>query len=434
MSSLAPEVALACANLFQYSAMMADKAAGANYNNYLHLCGGDAVRVVSFMARISSVSSLVTFVLGPKIGEIGDRLGRKPVLVGAQLVMALCWYFRNARAYSSIRIAMPVVLAVRWINGLSYNSFVANRVATLSDVYSGSKLALAQSYIAASMGVAYLIGPLVLTPLVGKSITAAFRVRWMCAAASALVLHFGLAETNVNAQEGVGGDVNGNNNDNNNSTNDSGGNNKKKTSMNPVSFLTLFQRKRSLAWFTLAQAMQKLSMPTQSLSSVTTFHVQQVVQWNPLEYGRILMLEGFGWMCGSRFTKKLLPVLGGESFVLLCNVASSLVFGLRAMARDSGRRARALFLLSLVPMLAANQKCVVVDAAAVDAAVASGMGRGECSAALENINAIIYIIAPHMWAALYKKGPYLPFYAAAVITLLSQIPYRLGHAAAASGD
>ena len=175
-------------------------------------------------------------------------------------------------------------------------------------------------------------------------------------------------------------------------------------------------------------------MPTQSLSSVTTFHVQQVVQWNPLEYGRILMLEGFGWMCGSRFTKKFLPVLGGETFVLICNVAAALVFGLRAMARDSGRRARALFLLSLVPMLAANQKCVVVDAAAVDAAVASGMGRGECSAALENINAIIYIVAPHMWAALYKKGPYLPFYAAAVITLLSQIPYRLGIAAAASGD
>ena len=51
-------------------------------------------------------------------------------------------------------------------------------------------------------------------------------------------------------------------------------------------------------------------------------------------------------------------------------MAAALVFGLRAMARDSGRRARALFLLSLVPMLAGNQKCVVVDAAAVDAAVA----------------------------------------------------------------
>ena len=87
---LKPETALAVCNLFQYSAMMADKAAGANYNNYLNLCRGDKVKVVSFMARISSVSSLVTFVLGPWIGELSDTLGRKPVLVGTQMIMAVC--------------------------------------------------------------------------------------------------------------------------------------------------------------------------------------------------------------------------------------------------------------------------------------------------------------------------------------------------------
>jgi MFS family permease len=196
-----PEAALAVCNLFQYSAMMADKAAGANYKNYLNLCRGDTAEVVSFMARISSVSSLVTFVLGPRIGALSDRLGRKPVLVGTQLAMAACWYWRNALTYPSIRIAVPCVLAVRWTNGLCYNSFMANRVAALADVYSGSKLALAQSYLSASMGLAYLVGPLLLTPLVGKSIGAAFRARWMCAAASALVLQFGLAETNAGAAQ-----------------------------------------------------------------------------------------------------------------------------------------------------------------------------------------------------------------------------------------
>lgn len=422
--SAAPEAALAVCNLFQYSAMMADKAAGANYNNYLNLCRGDTVEVVSFMARISSVSSLVTFLLGPRVGALSDRLGRKPVLVGAQLVMAACWYWRNALTYPSIRIAMPCVLAVRWTNGLCYNSFMANRVAALADVYSGSKLALAHSYLAASMGVAYLVGPLVLTPLVGKSIEAAFRARWMCAAASALVLQFGLTETNAAAVQARRDDKSALSSPKDGTA----------TNLNPISFLTLFRRKSSLAWFTLAQAMQKMSMPTESLSSVTTFHIQQVLQWNPIEYGRILMVEGFAWMCGSRFTKKLLPLLGDQRFVLLCNVAAALAFGLRALARDCGRKARALFLLSLVPMLAANQKCVVVDAAAVDAAVASGMGRGECSAALANINAVIYIVAPHLWASLYKKSKFLPFYCAAGITLASQIPYYLGKRAAANGD
>jgi DHA1 family tetracycline resistance protein-like MFS transporter len=419
-----PEAALAVCNLFQYSAMMADKAAGANYKNYLNLCRGDTAEVVSFMARISSVSSLVTFVLGPRIGALSDRLGRKPVLVGTQLAMAACWYWRNALTYPSIRIAVPCVLAVRWTNGLCYNSFMANRVAALADVYSGSKLALAQSYLSASMGLAYLVGPLLLTPLVGKSIGAAFRARWMCAAASALVLQFGLAETNAGAAQARRGGRSARLSPKSGTA----------TNPNPISFLTLFRRSSSLAWFTLAQAMQKLSTPTESLSSVTTFHIQQVLQWNPIEYGRILMVEGFSWMCGSRFTKKLLPLLGDQRFVLMCNVAAALAFGLRALARDCGRKARALFLLSLVPMLAANQKCVVVDAAAVDAAVASGMGRGECSAALANINAVIYIVAPPLWASLYKKYKFLPFYCAAGITLASQIPYYLGKRAAANGD
>ena len=420
---VAPETALAICNLFQYSAMIADKAAGANYNNYLNLCRGDTAKVVTFMARISSVSSLISFVLGPRIGDISDRLGRKPVSVGAQLLMAVCWYWRNALEYPSLRIATPCVLAVRWINGLCYNSFMANRVAALADVHCGNELALAQSFIASSMGVAYLAGPLILTPLVGKSISAAFRARWMCAAVCTLTLLVGLQETNVHATEGRSDDKKRRD-----------ATRKNAASINPVSFITLFRRKRSLAWFSLAQAMQKLSMPTQSLSSVTTFHVQQVLQWSPIHYARILMVEGFTWMCGSRFTKTLLPVLGDRRFVSLCNVAAALSFSLRALARDSGRKARTLFLLSLVPMLAANQKCVVVDAAAVDAAVSSGMGRGECSAALANINAIIYIVAPHMWASLYKKSPFLPFYFAAAISLASQIPYHLGKMAAENGN
>ena len=265
------------------------------------------------------------------------RLGRKPVLVGTQMIMAVCWYWRNALKYPSIDVAIPFVLTVRWVNGLCYNSFMSNRVATLSDVYKGSKLALAQSYIAASMGMAYLFGPLALTPFVGKSIASAFRVRWMCAAASALVLQLGLSETNVDCKSGKScGHESVVVKKNRSRT-------KKTAARNPASFFELFRRKSSLAWFTVAQAMQKLSMPTESLSSVTTFHVQQVIKWNPVEYSRILMVEGFAWMCGSRFTKKLLPVLGEESFVLLCNAAAAMGLGLRALARNSGRKAECFF-------------------------------------------------------------------------------------------
>ena len=41
------DFAFAACNLFQFSAMMSDKASGANYQNYLHAVNGDKSAVVS---------------------------------------------------------------------------------------------------------------------------------------------------------------------------------------------------------------------------------------------------------------------------------------------------------------------------------------------------------------------------------------------------
>ena len=81
---------------------------GGELQQLLEFVPGDKVKVVSFMARISSVSSLVTFVLGPWIGELSDTLGRKPVLVGTQMIMAVCWYWRNALQVSVDRCGDPI--------------------------------------------------------------------------------------------------------------------------------------------------------------------------------------------------------------------------------------------------------------------------------------------------------------------------------------
>ena len=160
--------------------------------------------------------------------------------------------------------------------------------------------------------------------------------------------------------------------------------------------------------------------------------VAQVLQFDTIEYGRTLTAQGFGFMFGTPLARKLLPLLGNEAFVLLCNGAAATMMGLRALVRDSSPTSRALYVASLVPMVAGNLKSVVVDAATMDAGVRSGMGRGECSAACENVTLMVYIAAPHFWAALYNLSPTLPFWAAASITMASQIPYRLGLSALAA--
>ena len=69
---------------------------------------------------------------------------------------------------------------------------------------------------------------------------------------------------------------------------------------------------------------------------------------------------------------------------------------------------------------------MVVDSYAMERGVKTGMGKGECSANLDNVNALIYIFAPQIWGKLYNKNNFLPLYVAAFINLLSYIPFYLG--------
>lgn len=274
-----------------------------SHQNYLNLVRGDQVRVVTFMACISSVSSLFTFLFGPVVGSVSDSLGRKPVLVLTQLLMAACWFNRNALAYPSIDVAMPCVLVARFLNGLCRESYFATRTAALSDAHSGRRLALAHSYISGSMGIAYLVGPLALTPLVGRSVARAFRVRWVCAVFSALLLYLGMEETNTAVRAAAAppsGAVQDGDADEASPPVPKAIKAKRGVDIaNPLSFLSLFRRRRSLAWFALAQAMQKMADPLKSLDSVCTFQVKQVLQLTPVEYGRTLTAQAWA-SCSAR--------------------------------------------------------------------------------------------------------------------------------------
>lgn len=271
------DFAFAACNLFQFSAMMSDKASGANYQNYLHAVNGDKSAVVSLMANLASSSQIVSFVIGPLVGDLSDSMGRKPVLIGSQLVMALCWYLRDIRSWSNQRLGFYVSVAGRLISGLAFGAFMGTRVAALSDMYTGRRLALAYSYLTASMGAAYVCGPLLFVPWVGKSVKRAFLVRYVCNILSAGAIWYGLKETHNNISSAI---------------------KRKRGISNPLSFLKLFTTRWSLGYLTVAQALQKLVSPAKSLSSAVTWHVQQVIQFTPLEYGRIITMDGLGMMLG----------------------------------------------------------------------------------------------------------------------------------------
>ena len=139
-----------------------------------------------------------------------------------------------------------------------------------------------------------------------------------------------------------------------------------------------------------------MTSPIKSMWSVLNYQVQQILEFTALTNSRSLMCEGFANMLGSRFTSKFLPLLGENAFVLLCNAMTALMFLMRTFARDKSTSSYWIYFLSIVPFIAGSQNAVVVDSYCMERGIQSGMGKGECSASLDNINVLIYIIAPQL--------------------------------------
>ena len=137
---------------------------------------------------------------------------------------------------------------------------------------------------------------------------------------------------------------------------------------------------------------------------------------------------------GTNFTKRYLPRLGELTFVTLCNVCLSFTLLLRSCAKTSFKTSKLLFLASLLPMIGGDQCYVVVDSAVIQRGAACGLGKGEMSAMLDNVTALVYIFASAMWSRLFKRDPILPLQVAASICLISTVPYSLGMRAAKIED
>ena len=188
------EYALAACNLLQYSAMMADQPRGPIIKT---ICTWRVDRRSErlLMSKLASLTQIVSFAFNPLMGNLSDRWGRKFVLVASQLLMGVGWYLREAKQYTNLQLAMPLIVIVRCVHGLLYGAFMHTRLAALGDVFSGERLALANSSLNASMGLAYVLGPYMFVKYVGRSVQRAFRVRIIAAVGNALILALFFKET-----------------------------------------------------------------------------------------------------------------------------------------------------------------------------------------------------------------------------------------------
>ena len=86
-----PSLAIAFARGVLYTGMLVEKSAAGNYKNYLVLTNGDTSQVGPLIARLQSISALLSFLLVPTMTSLSDvaSIGRKKVLLAMQVIIRM---------------------------------------------------------------------------------------------------------------------------------------------------------------------------------------------------------------------------------------------------------------------------------------------------------------------------------------------------------
>ena len=141
---------------------------------------------VGLVAGAFSISAVL---LRPVAGGLGDRIGRRALLLGGGLVAAL-----SIAGYALTSSVMPIV-ALRLLNGVGEAFFFTAAATTIADIAPESRRGEAMSFFSLAVFLGIGVGPLLGESLLGAT---SFSTTWMASgamAALAVVLAFPMPDT-----------------------------------------------------------------------------------------------------------------------------------------------------------------------------------------------------------------------------------------------
>ena len=144
-----------------------------------------ATRIAGWMLAIFAIAQ---FFAGPVIGNLGDRFGRRPVLVATMTAFAIDYFMM---AWAPTIAWLFLGRAIAGVAGASYGPASA----VIADVTPPEKRAAAFGMLGAAFGVGFIIGPAVGGLVAGLGTRAPFIVAAMLAAINAVAMVFLLPET-----------------------------------------------------------------------------------------------------------------------------------------------------------------------------------------------------------------------------------------------
>eukprot|EP00802_Teleaulax_amphioxeia_P005472 Tamp_05476.p1 GENE.Tamp_05476~~Tamp_05476.p1 ORF type:complete len:545 (+),score=69.55 Tamp_05476:171-1637(+) len=358
----------------------------------LRASGLEPAAVAILLGKLGSASAFFEVLLSSSFGKLADAIGRKPILVMAPALTVL------ARLLVVASPTLPVLIGVRFLTTLVVPIYWLAFQATMADCYArdATKLAVIGSRVQAGLGLGYAV-----SVLLGGWL-AATDIRYAYAASCALgccVLSchvFFLPET-LPAHRRVPFRWQGS---------------------SPLAFLRLFRRGALSFKLNTVVVLQSL---TNGMGDLWQVLARELRGWGAAECGTFASFAGLGSMAGTLLTAPGIKILGARWYTVTSTGASAITSLVLGKASSN-----VIAYAALAPMTLGAGKGHALSARIVNLGSELGVPQGQLSAERNTLNAIIKVIAPSMYAALFAFGSAhgllgLPFYATGVLLMASAL-------------
>ena len=339
--------------------------------------GGDVAAATTAAGFMSSLCGVAELLINPVVGKLSDALGRKAFFYLGPLANCLT---------SLLQIAYPRSIPVCYIQRvlsqtLSTVSGSTIGTATLADVASGDKLTGALGALGSWAGLGVIIGPLMsgaLTRIFGTAnqVTVAFGTRAVVAGSTVLFLALRLHETlpaNKRSRFALSG-------------------------VNPLGFLSLFRGSSTLRRLALANGLASMCEGKMT-SDLNIAYIRNEVGFDASGVTAYLTSWGLGlFLSGKYMVKAILGKVGPRVFTDFAMTTNALSYFLLGLVPQGW--AVWTYVALLTPGIN-NLSAAALKSQAAAHAIASGMGKGEFSAAMASLRAVAFVLAPSIWGSIY---------------------------------
>jgi DHA1 family tetracycline resistance protein-like MFS transporter len=353
---------------------------------------GDPRQAALTLARMTSTGAFLELFIGPILGGLSDRFGRKTVLMGNPSLLITLHAFVGF---------FPKLLWVNFIDraitggGIQYQVMAGN--AMLSDLYSGAELAVQIAAKNAFYGLGMLAGP-----SLGGYIGARYDPRYSFLCSSMV----GIKESiTVRKKFSIA------------------------TSVNPLRFTKLFS----------SLAMAKLSVTYALMDAAQFFNIYDfnflflnaTIGWDGAQIGLFTSAWGACQFLSGKLAQRTIKSMGQRGHTYLSSLATAACFVGLGLTKAGGGAAYQLG-ASLVVGILMHQRNAVIGSALTSQALKAGMAGGDAAASISNLSCICKIGYPLANAMIYKtmttngnNVPGSPYFLISTLAVLSSLVFAV---------